>query len=259
MNKFLHSSNLRMEAMRREMEQSLDPTTRSKQQERAERILDAAADLLLRWGYKRVTIDDIARQTGVGTGTIYLHWKTREALFETLMLREAVAVWRALLERMKADPMEVLISRMLRSALLVVMSRPLARALFTGDSELLGKLAQGSLVQQTRKMSPKPEFLVMLRNMGLLRSDMSLPMQEYALGATVTGFYFADPMIAHEDQTPLEEKADALAQVVRLAFEPETPPSLATLQEVIVPQMQQYLEQICSYCEQQMQERMLSS
>ena len=139
------------------------------------------------------------------------------------------------------------------------MSRPLARALFTGDSELLGKLAQGSLVQQTRQMAPTPQFLTMLRTMGLLRSDMSLPQQGYALSATVTGFYFADPMMTDEAQLSLEEKADALAQIVHSAFEPETPPSSTTLQEIIVPQIGQYLEQICRYCEQQMQERMVSS
>src|SRR5438132_9975066 len=98
--------------------------TNTKQQQRTERILDAAAELLLRWGYKRVTVDDIAKQAEVGSGTIYLHWKTRDALFETLMLREAVAVWRELQNRVLADPEEVLIHRIMRSSLITVMSRP---------------------------------------------------------------------------------------------------------------------------------------
>ena len=40
------------------------------QHERGERILDAAADLVLRWGYKRVTIEDVAKQAGIGKGTV---------------------------------------------------------------------------------------------------------------------------------------------------------------------------------------------
>ena len=37
----------------------------SKREQRAERILDAAAELMLRWGYNNTTIDDIARLAGV--------------------------------------------------------------------------------------------------------------------------------------------------------------------------------------------------
>jgi AcrR family transcriptional regulator len=38
----------------------------ARHRERAERILDAAAELMLRRDYKRVTIEDIAKQAGVG-------------------------------------------------------------------------------------------------------------------------------------------------------------------------------------------------
>ena len=57
---------------------------------RADRILDAAADLLLRHGYRRVTIDDVAAGAAVGKGTIYLHWRTREALFWAALQRETM-------------------------------------------------------------------------------------------------------------------------------------------------------------------------
>ena len=53
---------------------------------RGERILEAAAELIVRWGYKKTTVDDIARQAGVAKGTIYLHWKTREELFKAVLV-----------------------------------------------------------------------------------------------------------------------------------------------------------------------------
>ncbi len=228
---------------------------RSKQQERGERILDAAADLLIRWGYKRVTIDDIARQAGIGTGTIYLHWKTRDALFETLMLREGVAIWREMLELIRADPMEIVLSRMVRSELLIVMKRPLARAMFMGDSELLGKLEQGEVMQQLRQRAPTREFLLMMRNAGLLRSDMSLSLQLYAISASATGFFLIDSFLEDGEQLSLEEKAEALAQTVHFAFEPETFPPISVLLTEVVPKVTQAFEYVCEYCEQQMQHR----
>ncbi|HEY3710665.1 MAG TPA: helix-turn-helix domain-containing protein, partial [Amycolatopsis sp.] len=57
--------------------------------ERADRILDAASELLVRWGSRKVTIDDVARRAGIGKGTVYLHWRTKDALFETLLTRAA--------------------------------------------------------------------------------------------------------------------------------------------------------------------------
>ena len=41
-------------------------------------ILDAADCLLARYGYKKMTIDDLAREVGVGKGTIYLHFSSKE-------------------------------------------------------------------------------------------------------------------------------------------------------------------------------------
>src|SRR5258706_11513929 len=49
-----------------------------------ESILAAALELFGRYGYRRTSIDDIARQAGVAKGTVYLHVETKEALFRTL-------------------------------------------------------------------------------------------------------------------------------------------------------------------------------
>jgi AcrR family transcriptional regulator len=43
-------------------------------------ILDAVDVLLARYGYKKMTMDDVARQVGIGKGTIYLHFPGKEEL-----------------------------------------------------------------------------------------------------------------------------------------------------------------------------------
>ena len=45
---------------------------------REDLILDAADRLLARYGYKKMTIDDLAREAGIGKGTVYLHFKSKE-------------------------------------------------------------------------------------------------------------------------------------------------------------------------------------
>jgi AcrR family transcriptional regulator len=43
-------------------------------------ILDTVDNLLARYGYKKMTMDDVAREVGIGKGTIYLHFPSKEEL-----------------------------------------------------------------------------------------------------------------------------------------------------------------------------------
>ncbi|MBE3559979.1 MAG: TetR/AcrR family transcriptional regulator [Ktedonobacteraceae bacterium] len=228
-----------------------------KQRERTERILDTASALLLRWGYKRITIDDIARHSGIGKGTIYLHWKTRESLFESLMLRETILIMEELIGRIRSDPAEVLLHRLMRSLLLITLERPLARALFTRDIDLLGKLAESSVSSelQTQQNYVFDEYLTLLRDRGLMRNDIPLSVQSYAFNATVTGFLLIDSMLVGEDRLAIEEKAQALAMTIQLAFEPASPPAPHAVQEV-ASRMSHLFEQINASCKQQMKQFM---
>lgn len=43
-------------------------------------ILDAVDSLLAKYGYGKMTMEDVARQVGIGKGTIYLHFPSKEEL-----------------------------------------------------------------------------------------------------------------------------------------------------------------------------------
>src|SRR5579872_4395935 len=45
-----------------------------------ERMLDATERLLARFGYAKMTMEDIAREAGVGRRTIYLHFPSKEVV-----------------------------------------------------------------------------------------------------------------------------------------------------------------------------------
>jgi AcrR family transcriptional regulator len=45
-----------------------------------EAILDATDLLLSRYGYKKMTIDDLAREVGIGKGSVYLHFSSKEEI-----------------------------------------------------------------------------------------------------------------------------------------------------------------------------------
>jgi AcrR family transcriptional regulator len=43
-------------------------------------ILDATDAFLARYGYKKMTVDDLAQAVGIGKGTIYLHFSSKEEI-----------------------------------------------------------------------------------------------------------------------------------------------------------------------------------
>jgi AcrR family transcriptional regulator len=45
-----------------------------------EAILDATDQFLSRYGYKKMTIDDLAQAVGIGKGSVYLHFASKEEL-----------------------------------------------------------------------------------------------------------------------------------------------------------------------------------
>jgi len=72
--------------------------------ERAHKILNAAVRLISHYGYDKTTVSDIAKEAGVSKGAIYLHWKSKEDLFEDLLKREMSNYVNRWLELMEQDP-----------------------------------------------------------------------------------------------------------------------------------------------------------
>jgi len=239
------------------MSSELQPGEATARQARAEQILAAAGELLLRYGYGRITMEDVAGQAGVGTGTIYLHWKTKEALFETVLLRELLAIWAGLGQRLDADYTEALLHRFLSSLLRAVKQRPLASALFTRNSTLLGKLAQSSVVQQSQQLTSAAQLMALLRELGLVRSDISLEVQAHAFSAIWAGFSLVDPLLPSSDRVSVEAQVAALTHTIRCTFEPDTLPQDEVLRSDVAPRLRATLAQAQAAFAQQIQMRML--
>jgi AcrR family transcriptional regulator len=55
-----------------------------------EAILAAATETFARFGFKKTSIDDVARRSGIGKGTLYLHFESKEELFGAVLRRIGV-------------------------------------------------------------------------------------------------------------------------------------------------------------------------
>jgi AcrR family transcriptional regulator len=68
--------------------------------ERRQAIIEAAMEEFIARGFAATRLDDVARRAGVAKGTIYLHFKDKESMFEEL-IRTAIV---PLLGRMQGPP-----------------------------------------------------------------------------------------------------------------------------------------------------------
>jgi AcrR family transcriptional regulator len=188
---------------------------------RADRILDSAAELLLRWGYKRVTIDDVAAQAGIGKGTVYLHYRTREELFFSVIMREQAAATDELIEAVRRDPREALLHRLIRLKYLSAMRRPILRAVIAADPEILGRLvdaAKGSDLGKLLGLVSFEYFQIMIEH-SLVKPGISAPELIYVLGAITIGFFTGDAFLEAFGGSPaLERKADLLEAAIERSF-----------------------------------------
>ncbi|GAA3125128.1 TetR/AcrR family transcriptional regulator [Streptosporangium carneum] len=189
--------------------------------DRADRILDAAADLLVRLGYRKVTVEDIAQRVGIGKGTVYLHWPTKQQLFEALLLRESIAYIGRLTDELRRDPATVLPHRLMAASFLIVHDTPVLRAMFNGDLERLQARMTDSAMRGHELLASARLFDVLTRH-GLFRDDV--PNLTYALSATNSGFMLLDTLDPASARLEVRARADSLAHVVRTAFEPAVPP-----------------------------------
>src|SRR5438552_18399730 len=89
-------------------------------------ILVEAAKAFARFGFKKASIDEIAKEAGVGKGTVYLAAESKEDLFYQVLHRE-LREWsadcaRAIDPRVRADR---LLGKLLETAIAYLERRPL--------------------------------------------------------------------------------------------------------------------------------------
>ncbi len=201
---------------------------------RGERILETAAELIVRWGYKKTTVDDIAKQAGVAKGTIYLHWKTREELFRAVLVREELKLIEEVKQRIADDPEGTTLHGSIKHATLVTMKHPIWKAVLLRDADMLGELVQSDYATTAaqQNMANFKLYLEVLRDQGLLRTDLDMKQLIYLVTAIMMGFLLVDPFLPEELKVSDEEAADMLADTIKRTFASSTPTTSDKQQEV---------------------------
>lgn len=193
---------------------------------REERILDAATTLLVRWGYRKTTIDDVAREAGVGKGTIYLHWKDKNELFRAAIWREQQRYGEEIQRRIAADPEGGLLHRITIHGMLATLNNPLMAAIIRGKSDIFnGFLGAFDPVSLNQLVGDTDAYIIQLQQAGLIRSDIPASVITYLLTVLKVGIINSPDLISKEHLPSIEELTEALSDLIRRWLEPEQLPN----------------------------------
>jgi AcrR family transcriptional regulator len=193
----------------------------ARQQERAQRILDVTAELIMRWGYDKTSMDDIAESAGVAKGTLYLHWKTREELFEALLRRESLLLGQDFVQRLTAEPDGATLGTIYKQAAYALIQRPLLKAVLLGDRDVIGKLARNEQNRSfyAKRWSAFTVYLDFLKQHQLVRRDWSDQDLSYAVTSIFVGYFLSAPLLPPEMRPSDETTAELIGETIRLTIE----------------------------------------
>src|SRR6185436_14291657 len=128
-------------------------------------ILDATDRLLARFGYRKMTVEDIAVEAGIGKGTIYLHFSSKEEVVLSHIDR--------IVERLQERLREIAASNVKAAERLRQML--LTRVLFRFDSiqhytqslnDLLAVLRPGLLSRRAQYFEAEAQIFAQVLNAG---------------------------------------------------------------------------------------------
>jgi AcrR family transcriptional regulator len=177
------------------------PPNQNDERDKHSLILAAAQELFMRYGVRRVSMDDVAREAGVAKGTLYLYFDSKDALFAALAeklcgqtldrSRQAAASFASLTERLVAflDEQVGAINRLLtrspHAAELIESKQALAAPVFAdfhakGREMLAALLRDGGI-----RRSDAPEMFLAAAYGALRIGDLSKEAYRARLAALV--------------------------------------------------------------------------
>lgn len=190
--------------------------------EREARILDAAQTLVLHYGYDKTTVSDIANEAGISKGAIYLHFNSKEELFEALIWREVQRYIDAITEALETDDEEWSFIHMYSQALKITAGSELLTALVGSDMRVFGSFLQrrsNSLVNMKRPYTRS--LLEGMQQIGALRQDIDVTAVAVILSALNYGIIVRDQFLNEAENLPIERVSMALGDMLQRALLPE--------------------------------------
>lgn len=194
-------------------------------EKREQRILDAAADLFVHYGYDKTTVNDIARRAGVSKGAIYLHFDSKDALLEALIIRELMNYAETWLDLLEADPQGGTIGGMYKNSLYALSGNDFMAAIFKRDGRILGNYLRKPdnffrTLRESQAQSDRFVFVKMMQDAGALRQDIDAKVIAHIMDMLAYGLVGVQDVLPPDSMPPVDDVIEGIATIMDRALTP---------------------------------------
>lgn len=190
--------------------------------EREHRILDAARTLILRYGYDKTTVSDIAREAGVSKGAIYLHFDSKESLFDALVMRQITRYTDEAMHLLEESKDEWTFTGMYKITLSVQQDYPLVIALVRGDQQIFGNLLRMTKLPMLQlKRQGRLPLLQQMQDVGAFRADLDMEVVAYVMDFVGYGMMSAGDIVPIEEAPPVDKVIEVIGEMWEMYLTPQ--------------------------------------
>lgn len=202
---------------------------------RETRILDATADLIIRYGYDKMSMNDIAAAAGISKGAIYLHFASKDELFEAIFYREFRVYAARWYEGIMANPQGGTIGGIYQAVLYAVNSNPFITAVVKKDPRVLGNYLHkpDNLFANMTAPGLLDEMVVALQEAGVIRRDLDPLLITHLMDMISYGLVGLPDQKAADAIPPFDALMETIAEMLDRLLTPPTGADSAAGKRVI--------------------------
>ena len=191
--------------------------------ERQQQILDAAAAVIIRQGYDKTTMSDIAEEAGASRRTVYLYFNGKEELFEALLHHEYMQYSQTWLEYIEADPRGGTLGGSYRALFHAVNRHPLMAAMLRRDRRVIGNYLRkrDNIFARMLTEVNTPDFIRALQAAGAIRQDVDAAVIVHILEMLSWGQLTIGDFKPPDQFPPYDAVMEALADMMDRALLPK--------------------------------------
>lgn len=218
--------------------------------DREQQILDATTDLIIRHGYDKTTMGDVADAVGISRPLVYVHFKSKDDLLEALIVREMLKYGNLWLDYIEADPQSGTVGSVYRSILKALQQTPLLAAIVTRSEGTFGKYLRrpDNVFSSIQTPTLMRDLLAVMQGKGAIREDVDVDAMAYIMDGMAASVV-DNSVVADRPAPDYEILLETMAEMLDRMLTPEGGGNLEAGKQVIrkfADDVRQYLSQLIS-------------